>query len=451
MTYIPHSAEDLRAMLETIGVSSVEELYGDIPPELRLERDLDLPPPLSEWEVVRLLCSLAEANEPLVCFAGAGIYDHYVPAVVDQILRRSEFYTAYTPYQPEVAQGTLQVIYEFQTIVSELSGLDVANASMYDGASACAEAVHLAASAVDGRRGLVVSATVHPHYRKVLATYVAGLGLNVRTVPQRRGVTDLEALADAVDDGTAAVVVQSPNFFGVIEGWDEAAEIAHRRGALLVAVFDPVASAILKSPGESGADIAVAEGQPLGNAMSFGGPGVGLFAARRQFLRRMPGRIAGATVDAEGRRGFVLTLQTREQHIRREKATSNICTNQALNALAATVHVAALGLSGMRQAAEVSLRKAHYAFERLTAMDGLEPLFPEAPFFKEFALRTREPARALVEKARAKGYLAGVDLARFRDPALGVEDGLLVAVTEKRSREEIDGLAAALAEAAGGE
>ncbi|MBI4539802.1 MAG: aminomethyl-transferring glycine dehydrogenase subunit GcvPA [Gemmatimonadetes bacterium] len=445
MSYVPHSAEDVGAMLETIGVGSVEELYADIPQELVLDRDLELPAPLSEWEVVRLLRSLAALNQLPVCFAGAGIYDHYVPAAVDQILRRAEFYTAYTPYQPEVAQGTLQAIYEFQTIVCELAGLDVANASMYDGASALAEAVHMASVAVGGRRRLVVSATVHPHYRKVLQTYVAGLGLEVRTVPQQNGAGDPDALADAVNGDTAAVVVQSPNFFGVLEGWDDAAEVAHRHGALLVAVFDPVASALLKSPGESGADVAVAEGQPLGNAMSFGGPGVGLLAARREFIRQMPGRIAGATVDARGRRGFVLTLQTREQHIRRERATSNICTNQALNALAATVHVAVLGLSGMRQAAEVSLRKAHYAFERLTAVNGFEPLFPGAPFFKEFAVRTPEPARELIAKALDRAYLAGVDLARFRDAALGVEDGLLIAVTEKRSREEIDGLVAALA------
>ncbi|MBI4521677.1 MAG: aminomethyl-transferring glycine dehydrogenase subunit GcvPA [Gemmatimonadetes bacterium] len=446
MSYVPHSAEDVRAMLEAVGVAGVEELYDDVPRELLLGRDLAIPPPLAELDVVRLLRSLAQRNEVLTCFAGGGIYDHYVPAAVDQILRRSEFYTAYTPYQPEVAQGSLQVIYEFQTAVCELSGMDVANASIYDGASACAEAVRMAvAVAKDRRHKVLVSATLHPHYCKVLDTYVAGLDLDIRTVPHVGGVTDLGALADSVDGSTAAVVLQNPNFFGALESWEDAAAIVHAHGALLVAVFDPVVSALLKSPGECGADIAVAEGQPLGNAMSFGGPGVGLFAARREYIRQMPGRIAGATVDEDGKRGFVLTLQTREQHIRRERATSNICTNQALNALAATVHVATLGLSGMRQAAELSLRKAHYAFERLIATDGFEPLFPGTPFFKEFAVRGPDPAGVLIAKARARGYLAGVDLGRFGDSALAVEDGLLIAVTEKRTREEIDGLVEALA------
>ncbi|HEY8468142.1 MAG TPA: aminomethyl-transferring glycine dehydrogenase subunit GcvPA [Longimicrobiales bacterium] len=446
MSYVPHSPEDVRRMLDVIGVESIADLFSQIPREYLLDRPLDLPPPLSEWEAARLFSERAAANESLVCFAGGGIYDHYVPAAVDAILRRSEFYTAYTPYQPEVSQGTLQVIYEFQSLICELTGLDVANASMYDGASATAEAMLMARAVARGARTAVaVAGTLHPHYRRVLETYNAGVGLELRTVAcGPDGRLDPDALRAAVRDDTAAVIVQSPNFFGVIEDWAAAADVAHAAGALLIAVFDPISLAVLRSPGECGADIAVGEGQGLGNAMSFGGPALGLFACRQQFVRHMPGRIAGATVDQDGRRGFVLTLQTREQHIRREKATSNICTNQALNALAATVYLALVGRQGLRRVAEASLRGAHYAFERLTALDGISPLFPGAPFFKEFALRTERPARELIEAARRRGILAGIALDRFRD-VTGVPDGLLVAVTEKRSKEEIDRLVEALA------
>ena len=446
MSYVPHSPEDVRRMLDVIGVESIADLFSQIPREYLLDRPLDLPPPLSEWEAARLFSERAAANESLVCFAGGGIYDHYVPAAVDAILRRSEFYTAYTPYQPEVSQGTLQVIYEFQSLICELTGLDVANASMYDGASATAEAMLMARAVSRGARTAVaVAGTLHPHYRRVLETYNAGVGLELRTVAcGPDGRLDPDALRAAVRDDTAAVIVQSPNFFGVIEDWAAAADVAHAAGALLIAVFDPISLAVLRSPGECGADIAVGEGQGLGNAMSFGGPALGLFACRQQFVRHMPGRIAGATVDQDGRRGFVLTLQTREQHIRREKATSNICTNQALNALAATVYLALVGRQGLRRVAEASLRGAHYAFERLTALDGISPLFPGGPFFKEFALRTERPARELIEAARRRGILAGIALDRFRD-VTGVPDGLLVAVTEKRSKEEIDRLVEALA------
>ncbi len=445
MSYVPHSPDDVRRMLDVIGVESVEDLFAQIPQEYRLDRPLDLPPPLSEWETARELTGKAAANEALVCFAGGGIYDHYVPAAVDMILRRSEFYTAYTPYQPEVSQGTLQAIYEFQSLICELTGLDVANASMYDGASATAEAMLMARAVTRGARNAVaVAGSLHPHYRRVLETYNGSVGLEIRTVPYGEdGRLDQDALRAAVRDDTAAVIVQSPNFFGVIEDWSAAADIAHAAGALLVAVFDPVSLALLRSPGECGADIAVGEGQGLGNAMSVGGPGLGLFACRQQFVRHMPGRIAGATVDQDGRRGFVLTLQTREQHIRREKATSNICTNQALNALAATLCLALVGKQGLRRMAEASLRGAHYAFERLTALDGIEPMFPNGPFFKEFSLRTERPARELVDAARKHGLLAGIALDRFQD-VLPVRDGLLVAVTEKRSKEEIDLLVSAL-------
>lgn len=446
MSYVPHSEADVRRMLDAVGAESVDELFSNVPEKYRLREPLDLPAPMSEWDTRRLLAERASENEELVCFAGGGIYDGYVPAAVDQILSRSEYYTAYTPYQPEVSQGTLQSIYEFQTMVSELTGLDVANASMYDGATATAEGVLMAYGVGRGRRGAVaVAETLHPHYRAVLETYNAGTGLDLRTIARGGdGRLDPDALREAVDDDTAAVVVQSPNFFGVIEDWAAAAEVVHAAGALLVAVFDPVSLALLRSPGECGADIAVGEGQPLGNPMSFGGPALGLFACRQDFVRQMPGRIAGATIDEEERRAYVLTLQTREQHIRRERATSNICTNHALNALAATVYMAAVGRDGLRQVAETSLRGAHYAYDRLREVDGIEPMFPDAPFFREFAVRTKRPARELLDAARRRGILAGIALDRFHG-AVEVDEGLLIAVTEKRRRDEIDRLVEALA------
>ncbi len=446
MSFIPHSPADRDEMLRTIGVSSENELFADIPDKFRLNAPLDLPPALSEWEAVRTLQELAGDSRHLVCFAGAGYYDHHVPAVVDHLIRRSEFYTAYTPYQAEVSQGTLQSIYEFQSLISELMGLDVANASMYDGASAMAEAALMARSIQKNRDKIVLSITTHPHYRQVLDTYNFGLGLPVEIAPRSAsGTTDLEALKDLLDEGTAALIVQSPNFYGLIENLEAAASLAHDAGALFVAVVDPISLAILRSPGECGADIAVAEGQPLGNPMSFGGPVLGLFAARRDYIRQMPGRIVGATHDVDGRRGFVLALQTREQHIRREKATSNICTNQGLNALAATVYLSTVGREGLRRVAETSAQVAHYAYDRVRQI-GYEPLFPDAPFFREFAVKTPGDARDVIELGAKRGVLAGVALSRF--PTIDVDDGLLIAFTEKRSKEDVELLLEVLKEAA---
>ena len=437
MSFIPHSEADREEMLRTIGVASQDELFSDIPEKFRLKEYLDVPTALSEWEAVATLQQLAKKSPSLICFAGAGYYDHYVPAVVDHLIRRSEFYTAYTPYQPEVSQGTLQSIYEFQSMVAELMGLDVANASMYDGASAMAEAALMAGAIQKGPTKIIVSSTVNPHYRQVLETYNRGLATPIEVAPRTEsGNTDLDAVSDLLDDQTAAIIVQSPNFYGLIEDLEAAASLAHDAGALLIAAVDPVSLAILKSPGECGADIAVAEGQPFGNALSLGGPVVGLFAARQTFIRQMPGRIVGATEDVEGRRGFVLTLQTREQHIRRQKATSNICTNQGLNALAAAVYLAAVGRAGLQDVAVASTQIAHYAFERISELDGVEPLFPGTPFFREFAIRTREPAQAVIERGVRRGLLPGVALSRF--PASDVGDGLLIAFTEKRSSEDVD-------------
>jgi len=354
----------------------------------------------------------------------------------DHILRRSEFYTAYTPYQPEVAQGTLQAIYEFQTMVCELTGMEVANASMYDGATATGEAVLMAMS-VTRRSGVVVPGNLHPHYRKVVHTYISGVGADVRRVEAgETGLIDAAAVAAAVDEDTACVIVQTPNFFGLIEDIEPLAEAAHAAGAMLVAVVDPLSLAVLRPAGDLGADIVVGEGQLFGNAPNFGGPVVGIFAARQKLVRQMPGRIVGATTDVDGRRGYVLTLQTREQQIRRAKATSNICTNQGLNMLAATVYLATTGPAGLRQIAEVSARNAHYAYDRITGLDGVRPLYPDSPFFREFAVATDEDSRAILERGLEAGVLAGVSLARF--PELGAPDGLLIACTEKQRRADID-------------
>ncbi|MEE8486945.1 MAG: aminomethyl-transferring glycine dehydrogenase subunit GcvPA, partial [Gemmatimonadota bacterium] len=390
----------------------------------------------------RRVTELAGCNTDLICFAGGGMYDHYVPAAVDHIIRRSEFYTAYTPYQPEVAQGTLQVIYEFQTMICELTGMDVANASMYDGPTATAEAAVMARAVT--RRGRVLAArSLHPHSRKVTNTYLGGIGAELELISYGSdGRLDMDALESSLDDDTAAVIVGYPNFFGGIEELEPVAEAAHAAGALLVVAADPVMLAVLKSPGACGADIVVAEGQPLGNGPSFGGPVVGLFAATQKLVRKMPGRIVGGTVDMEGRRGYVLTLQTREQQIRREKATSNICTNQGLMALATTVYLSLVGKSGLRQVAETSIQNAHYARRRLIDA-GVEVMFPDAPVGREFAVRTRDHSQVVLDRGVQAGILAGVSLSRFR--SLEVGDGLLLAFTEKRSRDEIDRLVNLLA------
>jgi len=438
MSFVPHSDADRREMFAKVGVSDISELYSDVPDSLIREGLPEMPDALSEWEAVRAIQEMAGQNHSLVCFAGAGQYDHFVPAAVDHLIRRSEFYTAYTPYQPEVSQGTLQVIYEFQTMVCELTGMDVANASMYDGPSAAAEA-GVMARAVTRRDRVLAAGSLNPHYRKVTDTYLRGQGSALQSIPTGPdGLVDQDALAGTLGDDVACLIVQYPNFFGVIEEIEPLAELVQQAGALLVVVADPVTLALLRSPGELGADIVVAEGQPFGNPLSFGGPVVGLFAAKQKYVRKMPGRIVGATVDVEDRRGYVLTLQTREQQIRRDKATSNICTNQGLNALAATIHLALLGRVGLREVAEVSARNAHYARGKLEALDGVDLLYPDAPFVREFAVKTKENSRAILERGFSAGILAGVSLSRF--PILGAPDGLLLAFTEKRNLAEIDRL-----------
>ncbi len=432
-------------MLEAIGVGSIDELFEDIPESLRLDRPLDLPEGKPETEVYDRLSALAARNvhaEAEASFLGAGMYDHYVPAIVDAITSRSEFLTPYTPYQPEISQGGLQVMFEFQTAMSELTGLPVSNAALYEGPSAVASAAYLAIGAT-GRRKLVASRALHPHSRESLVTYGAGYGTELGEVPLDGGVTDAAALAEAIDDETAAVFLQQPNFLGAVEDIEALAAAAKERGALLVVACDPIALSILRPPGECGADLAVGEGQPLGNRLDYGGPSFGFFCATEEHLRRMPGRIAGETTDADGRRGFVLTLQTREQHIRREKATHNICTAQALNALAGMVHLAWLGKRGFVELGELLARRTAYARETLATLDGVEPLH-DAPVVREFALRLDAPVAQVLDRLAEQGIGGGYALGRDYPE---YEDGLLVALTERRSRADIDRFAEQLGHA----
>ncbi|HVC06653.1 MAG TPA: aminomethyl-transferring glycine dehydrogenase subunit GcvPA [Solirubrobacterales bacterium] len=440
--YTSATPADRAQMLAAIGVDSVEELFEQVPEPLRLGRALELAPGLGEAEVFERLAALADRNadaEEQVCFLGAGMYDHYVPAIVEAITQRSEFLTPYTPYQPEISQGGLQVMFEFQTAMSELTGLPVSNAGLYEGPSSLASAAYLAIAAT-GRRRFVVSRGVHPHSRETLATYAEGFAASLVEVGLTDGLTDADALAQAIDGETAAVLLQSPNFLGAVEDIEALGATAKRHGALLIVAVDPITLGVLKSPGECGADIAIGEGQPLGNRLDFGGPSFGFFCASEEQIRRMPGRIAGETEDVDGRRGFVLALQTREQHIRRERATNNICTAQALNALAAMVHLAWLGRRGFRELGELLVQRTAYARQRLAAVEGVE-LLHEAPVAREFALCLDAPVTAVLERCAERGIAAGYPLAREYPE---YPDGLLVAITERRSREQIDDLAEAL-------
>jgi glycine dehydrogenase subunit 1 len=446
MAYIANTADDIKEMLNKVGLDTLDQLFDTIPAELRLQRALDVPPALSEMELTARITAMLSRNQGAdqrVCFLGGGSYDHFIPAVVDNLASRGEFYTAYTPYQPEASQGTLQATFEFQTLMTELTGMDVSNASLYDGGSAAAEAM-LMALAITKRFGqVVVAETVHPEIRQVLDTFLDHLEPELVTVPAASGQVRAESIARAVTDQTAAVVVQYPNFFGQLEDMPALAAAAHAQGALLIVSVDPISLGLLKRPGDYGADIVVAEGQSLGNPLSFGGPYLGIMACREEYVRKMPGRIVGETTDRNGKRCFVLTLQTREQHIRREKATSNICTNQGLLALRASIYLAVMGPRGLRQAAELSTRKAHYAAERLSSVPGLSLEFP-GPFFKEFVVRSDQSAAKLLAEVGRLGYHGGIDLGRFYP---GLAGCILLAVTEKRTRAEIDGLADAYATA----
>ncbi len=446
MSYVPHTDADRTEMLAAIGVERVEDLFHDVPAACRFPQ-VNLPEPLSEMEIMAEVQAISEENLDtghFSCFLGAGAYDHYVPRIVDHVISRSEFYTAYTPYQPEISQGTLQSIFEYQSMICALTGMEVANASHYDGATSTAEAVIMALNVHRGRRKKVlVSPAVHPEYRSVVRTYTQGMGMEI--VGDGDPTATLDDLTNLLDKDTTCLIVQSPNFYGEIEDLEGLASKVHAVKALLVVVADPVSLGLLRPPGDYGADIVVGEGQALGNGLNYGGPYLGFFACRQKHVRKLAGRLVGQTVDTEGTRGFVLTLATREQHIRRERATSNICTNQALCALATAVHLAALGPQGLRQLAELCYHKAHYAAGRIAELNGYEVL-GDKPFIKEFVVHCPAPVKAINSYLLEEwGIIGGYDLGRDY-PHL--ENHMLVCVTEVISREEIDALVDALAEAA---
>jgi glycine dehydrogenase subunit 1 len=437
MPFFPNTDEDRREMLRQIGVRDFDDLLENIPASIRLREALALPKPLSEMEVLSELQELASQNqgtETMVSFLGGGAYDHFIPAAVGAILSRPEFYTAYTPYQAEVSQGTLQAIYEYQTMICRLTGMDAANASMYDGGSAVAEAALLAVRHTD-RKELVIAGKVHPRYLEIVQTYTQGWEIALRQVSLTDGKADCRAVEELVNEKTAAVIVQQPNFYGCLEDVGEIGKIAHDAGALFVVSADPISLGLLAPPGSYGADVVVGEGQSLGIPLSFGGPYLGIFALKDFLIRKIPGRLSGITVDTDGKRGFTLALQTREQHIRREKATSNICTNQGLMMLAACVYLSLMGKEGIPEVARLCLQKSHYLAREIEKIPGFKLKWSH-PFFKEFVVETPVTPSTILERLSGKGILGGLDISRYDK---GVE-GLLIAVTEKRTKEEMDRL-----------
>lgn len=440
--YLPNTPEQRRQMLEAIGAGDIYELFRYIPEKLHLNRRLNLPHPMAEARLVDHMEGLAGLNKVgAVSFLGGGIYDHFSPIAIDHILHRSEFYTAYTPYQPEVSQGTLQAIFEYQSMICQLTGTDAANASLYDGATAMAEAAIIALSTTRKNK-LLVAGTMHPWHRQVLATYMEDLEAEIVEIPMENGRLNIDTLKTMVDQDTAAVMVQSPNFFGIIEDLTALGQFMADQKAVFVVSTDPISLGILEAPAKMGADVVIGEGQGLGLSPSYGGPLLGFMGVTDKFTRRIPGRVVGQTTDSQGRRGFVLTLQTREQHIRREKATSNICSNQALCALAASVFLSLMGPKGLKEIGRQSVLKAAYAREKLAAIPGVKLPFA-GPWFKEFVIQLPKPAAQVIDALVDKGYYAGINLGRFFP---GLDDHLLVAVTEKRTLEEIDGFWAALQE-----
>lgn len=447
MSYVPNTAEEQQEMLASLGLSDIEDLLTPVPQEVRLERPLDLPRALSEPDLKRLMTRMAAKNTDLdttISFLGAGTYDHAIPSVVPHLQRRSEFVTSYTPYQPEVSQGVLQATYEFQTMVCQITGMDIANASLYDGSTALVEAVLLALGP-GGRGEVVISASVDPQYRRVLQTYAFARGFTIKEVPVENGTTSIAELDDAVTPKTAAVVVQQPNFFGCVEDVHAIEAIAHKGKSLFITtITEPASLGILAAPGSYNADIAVGELMSFGNTMSYGAPALGFIASKQKFMRLLPGRLVGQTVEEGGQKqtGYVLTLQTREQHIRRERATSNICTNQSLLAVGATIFLAALGKQGFRELGELCLQKAHYAFRQITALPGYEAAF-SAPFFDEFVIKTPVSPAKLEQQLMAEGILSGYQVAKDYP---GLDNAILFCVTETRTKAEIDQLVAVLKE-----
>lgn len=453
MNYVQITPTDRKAMLATIGVSTIDELFSPIPQGVRYDHDLAIPEGISELELQRELAGLAAKNQSAtaqVCFMGGGSYDHFIPAFIDQLILRGEFLTAYTPYQAEASQGSLQAFFEFQTQIARLTGLDIANASLYEGSTAAAEGMLLALNHTARKRVLVAS-TVHPHTRQVLKTYTSDLPVDIVEIAAGPdGVISVDAVKKAAGDQTACLIVQSPNVFGLIEDWTAlfaAAKAAPVSGPapLAVAIFNPTSLGMLKTPGECGADVAAGEGQPLGTPMQFGGPYLGLFAAKKELLRRMPGRLIGQTVDRQGRTGYCLTLQTREQHIKKDKATSNICTNQGLFALRATMYMTSIGPTGLATIAEQCYHKAHYLAKKIHDLKDYDLKHPTAPFWNEFVVKCARPAAEVAERCARHGFLAGVPLGDDRMNRIGGANDLLVAVTEKRTKAEMDRLVELLA------
>jgi glycine dehydrogenase subunit 1 len=429
MAYLSNSEADFKEMLKEIGVNKFDDLIKNIPDNIRFNDSFNLPQGESEYGVSKILEGLAEKNENYTSFLGGGVYDHYSPAIINAITSRSEYYTAYTPYQPEVSQGNLQLMYEFQSMISELNQMDVTNASMYEGGSALAEAVLLSVT-YSKRKKVLISALVNPNYKSVLKTYIDNTDIELIEIPEKDGTTDMDILNSLMDDTVGTIVMQHPNYLGFFENMESAAKFRENKKRLLIQVYDPISLGLLKTPGEFGADIAVAEGQSLGIPQNYGGPFVGLFSTTQQLVRLIPGRIAGVTTDTRGNRGFVLTLQTREQHIRREKATSNICTNSGLMALIAGIYLSTLGKNGIKDVADLCLQKSHYLAEELTKIDGVE-LLGNSSFFKEFTLKLPVKTERIIEKAKESKIFAGIKID---------EDKILIAVTEKRSKREMDEL-----------
>lgn len=443
MPFVPNTEQNEKEILETIGIDSFEELLTEIPKEARITGELDLPPQLSELEAVRLLRTLSNKNRNInqaACFIGGGAYDHYVPSAVDHIISRSEFYTAYTPYQPEVSQGTLQVAFEYQSLICELTGMEITNASLYEGGSALAEAILLAHTSNKCNR-MLISGGINPYYRKVMQTYANGQQIELIDVPLTEdGITDLSQLRSLLSESTCGVFIQHPNFFGNLEEVEEIEHMVHGANSYYVVSIDPISLGVLSPPGDYGADIVTGEGQVFGNSLNFGGPYLGIFCVKKELVRKLPGRLIGETVDTEGRRAFVMTLRTREQDIRREKATSNICTNQALNALAATVYLSLLGKQGIKEVAEQSIQKSHYLADKISALKQFHLTY-KGPFFKEFVVECPVDAKTVIQQLKTEGIMAGLDLGRVYPNR---KNQLLVAVTEKRSTEELDAYVAAL-------
>ncbi len=437
MHYLPLTSQDEKEILERLGFSSFQELLDHIiPKELQYQGKCGLPDAVSEHDMRKILSDIAGKNlnsNSYISFLGAGVYDHYIPAIVDSLISRSEFYTAYTPYQAEVSQGTLQTIFEYQSVICELTGMEVSNASMYDGGSALAEACHMA-STINKKNKIILTELIHPFYQKIVYTYTRECGMEIVICPSKNGVVDLDALKNLLDDTTCCVCVQQPNFYGYLERMSDIDQLVHKKNALLISLVDPMSLGVIAPPGEYNADIAVGEGQALGIPQGFGGPLLGIFASKQDYVRSLPGRIVGETIDIDGRRGYVLTLQTREQHIRREKATSNICTNEALLALSSLIYLCSLGKQGIIDVGNLCLAKSHYLHKRIKELKGIKSAY-EQEFFKEFTVETEKPAQEIVDALLEYKILGGVPLSMF---SKRLSNHLLISVTEKRSKEEID-------------